>query len=92
MGYVGYKIRSHPAYDETEELIASILLKANLDKKFVRHWAPLLTTKLYDVYQRSAANDFVNTMAEKMKGLRNGNERLQFRIQILTDHIQTVTE
>lgn len=92
MGYLGYKIRSHQAYGETEELIASILLRANLGNKFVRHWAPLLTTKLYDVYQRSAANDFVNTMVERMKGLRNGSERLQFRIQILTEHIQTSSD
>jgi hypothetical protein len=90
--YLSYRIRSHPAYLHVEEFLESILSNARCSTAFVKKWAPVLTAKLFDLYQRSAANDFVIRTIEDMKGLNNCSERLQFRNQVLTDNVKMLND
>ena len=89
MGYLAYKIRSHDVYEKVHDLFEKIL--SPISVSFSNKWSYILTSKLFDYYQRSAANDFVTKMCDTIKSLRNCSERLQFRTQVMTDSVMNIT-
>jgi hypothetical protein len=90
IGYVRNMIHSHASYAAVEDLFCTILRGAQCSEKFVRLWAPRMSAKMFDFYQRSAANDFVLRFSDQMTSLQNCTERLEFRNQVLTGTVNQI--